>query len=413
MKFIDLFAGAGGLSEGFTRAGFSAIAHVESDKAACFTLKTRQAYHWLKNNDSLNVYKYYLINKITRYELYQTIPEKEYNSVIHASISKNTLNNIFSKIDNLLNSEKLDVIIGGPPCQAYSLIGRARKNVLYDDRNELYIYYAAFLKRYKPKYFVFENVVGLLSAKDINGILYFDKMKKLFAQLGYEVSYKILSAYDYGVLQNRKRVIVIGKYGLKSIISFPDKKEHYLNIKVWDLFSDLPNIQAGEGSVKTQIKTKKDNCFLQDIGIKDDLPITWHQARPNSQQDLTIYHHVVDLWNKSKTRLKYADLPSILQTHKSKKSFNDRFKIVAGDLPFSHTIMAHLSKDGHYYIHPDIKQNRSITPREAARIQSFPDNYYFESTTERPSRSSVFKQIGNAVPVLFAESIATHLLRYF
>ena len=105
----------------------------------------------------------------------------------------------------------------------------------------------------------------------------------------------------------------------------------------------------------------------------------------------------------------YNDLPSKLKTHKNRVSFFDRFKIVAGNLPFSQTVAAHISKDGHYYIHPDIKQNRSITVREAARLQSFPDDFYFEGVKEGKNRTAAFKQIGNAVPPLMAQAIAIKL----
>ncbi|MFH4180394.1 DNA cytosine methyltransferase, partial [Acinetobacter baumannii] len=116
------------------------------------------------------------------------------DSVINEFIGPDTLKTIFKKVDSQLNTSKLDLIIGGPPCQAYSLIGRARGNMDDDPRNHLYKYYAEFLKRYKPKYFVFENVLGLLTAKDPNGEFYFDKMKSLFIEIGYSIEYRVLSA---------------------------------------------------------------------------------------------------------------------------------------------------------------------------------------------------------------------------
>ncbi|WP_310382748.1 DNA cytosine methyltransferase [Acinetobacter baylyi] len=117
LKFIDLFAGAGGLSEGFIRAGFEPIAHVEADASACFTLKTRQAFHWLNKNNKSNIYTDYLNNNITRDELYKAVPQNEINSVINKFIDKETLPEIFQELDNILNNEKIDLIIGGPPCQ--------------------------------------------------------------------------------------------------------------------------------------------------------------------------------------------------------------------------------------------------------------------------------------------------------
>ena len=139
------------------------------------------------------------------------------------------------------------------------------------------------------------------------------------------------------------------------------------------------------------------------------MPVTWHQARPHALRDLEIYRIAVRMWNGRRQRLKYGALPSRLKTHRNGASFTDRFKVVAGDLPFAHTVVAHICKDGHYYIHPDIEQNRSITPREAARLQTFPDDYYFEGMNGRPSRTHAFRQIGNAVPVLLARGIAARL----
>lgn len=410
-KFLDLFAGAGGLSEGFIRAGFTPVAHIEADAAACFTLRTRQAYHWLKENKRLFIYKDYLNNKISRDKFYASIPEQEINSVINAFIDKNSLPNIFKKIDSIKDGD-IDLIIGGPPCQAYSIIGRAQKNMQEDPRNNLYIYYAEFLKKYSPKYFVFENVIGLLTAKNSNSELYFDKMKQLFESIGYDLEYSILSAEEYGVLQNRKRIILVGKKDHSSDNSFyPFPIKSKINANVYDLLKDLPSIKAGEGS-PYPIKTSCDySNWLIEANIKSDLPVTWHQARPNTVQDLEIYKLVVSAWDKDKKRLKYNEIPEKLRSHKGMSSFLDRFKVVAGDLPISHTIVAHISKDGHHYIHPDISQNRSLTPREAARIQTFPDDYYFESASGKPSRTSAFKQIGNAVPVLLAQKIAEQLLR--
>ena len=125
-KFLDLFAGAGGLSEGFIRAGFTPIAHVESDKAACFTLQTRLARHWLKFQGQDNHYTDYLRGKISRDKLYELIPPSQLNSVINTEIRDTSLTQIFQQIDAHLGRNKLDLIIGGPPCQAYSVIAEVR-----------------------------------------------------------------------------------------------------------------------------------------------------------------------------------------------------------------------------------------------------------------------------------------------
>lgn len=412
LNFLDLFAGCGGLSEGFIRVGFQPVAHVEMDEAACFSLKTRMCYHWLKNNKKIDIYTKYLNQEISRDELYKSVPEGIINSVINKEISKESMQEIFQKIDEQLADEPLSLIIGGPPCQAYSLVGRSRdKHKMKDDkRNYLYSYYAEFLERYKPTYFIFENVTGLLSAKDKNGNKYFDSMLKLFKDIGYTCEYKVFNASEYGVPQARKRVIIKGSRIKTKNIDFKLEK-NMSDIAINDLFADLPKLKAGEESNEYH---KNNNLLkLKKLKIKNNyksIPLTFHTARPANTQDLTIYKKVVEKWNKEKARLNYNDLPESLQSHKNKNSFTDRFKVVIGESTSSHTVVAHVSKDGHYYIHPDINQNRSLTPREVARLQTFPDDYYFESVSEISGRTAAYKQIGNAVPVLFAEKIAEYVM---
>lgn len=412
IKFIDLFAGAGGLSEGFIRQGFEPVAHVEMDKAACNTLLTRIAYHFFKQTGKIEVYIDYLKNRITRTELYNYLPSNLKDSVINLAIGKENNEQIFDRIDKLKGTESIDLIIGGPPCQAYSLIGRAsdKKKMKEDERNFLYVQYGEFLKRYQPKYFVFENVMGLLSAKTVEGERYLDRLISLYRELGYETEYKVLHASDFGVLQKRKRVILIGKKG-KETGFYPDFVPHKSNSIVEEVFRGLPKLSAGEGNLlATNYTNIEKTGYLFDKKIRNGFDFTTlHIARPHNEQDLEIYRIAVEKWNTKKERLDYNDLPDRLKSHKNRHSFIDRFKVVVSNLPTTYTVVAHIAKDGHYYIHPDIKQNRSITPREAARLQSFPDDFYFEGQTEKPSRTSAFKQIGNAVPVLLGEEIAIEI----
>ena len=185
-------------------------------------------------------------------------------------------------------------------------------------------------------------------------------------------------------------------------------------ITVEEVLADLPAIHAGEGTYGLTKTKEYHGKYLYESMIKsfDHEPVTLHVARPHTEQDLSIYRIAVETWNKNQERIRYTDLPIELRTHKNTTAFLDRFKVVARDLPFSQTVVAHISRDGHYYIHPDLKQNRSLTPREAARLQTFPDNYYFESI-KKQGRTAAFRQIGNAVPVRLAFSIASALKELF
>lgn len=400
-NYIDLFAGAGGLSEGFIRAGFNPIAHVEMNKDACDTIRTRTAYHWLKENRRTRVYKQYLKSEIKDKEkLWKSVPQHLINSVINKEISESTLSDIFTNIDKELNGRKVDLIIGGPPCQAYSIVGRARKDMESDPRNHLYKHYVRFLENYKPKMFVFENVPGILSAK--NGE-YLSKIFEAVRSAGYEVAIppkNHLNAKDFGVLQDRKRVIIIG-WKKELNLQYPSFESTENNFQILkDLFSDLKPLKNGQGTLHAVEYAKPTTDYLRQAKIRNGLEfVTQHIVRPNNDNDLEIYQIAIEQWNNGK-RLNYAELPKRLIKHSNTESFVNRFQVVNGK-GVSHTVVAHIAMDGHYYIHPDKKQNRSISVREAARIQSFPDDYFFEG-----SRTAAFKQIGNAVPPLMAQKIA-------
>lgn len=417
LTYIDLFAGAGGLSEGFHEEGFEAIAHVEMSAHACNTIRTRTAYHYLKEKGDLEPYYQYIkaaeTNSATAQEdFYNKIPENLLNKTINKAISEDTIQEIFDDIDFLLADREVDVIVGGPPCQAYSTVGRARdKNrMVGDKRNYLFKYYAEFLKRYAPKYFVFENVQGLLSAGKGQ---YYKEMQALFEseEVGYKIQKKLLHANDYGVLQNRKRIIIIGKR-IKDLE--PGQSFDFPNLPVvennWgvlnDLFSDLPVLNPGEGVILSKYK-KKATDYLKESKIRTIEPfLLQHICRPHNPRDLEIYKIAINRWLDKGERLKYNEVPAELATHANKKSFLDRFKVV-NHKGNSHTVVAHIAKDGHYYIYPSKKQIRSISIREAARLQSFPDNYYFEG-----GRSAAFRQIGNAVPPLMAKTIANTIKKF-
>jgi len=398
IRYIDLFAGAGGLSEGFYKQGFKPVAHVEYDKAACFTLKTRIAYYYLKASDKEETYYSYLSGKLPRKELYNAIPKELLDTVINAEIGKNNPE-IFNQIDSILGTEKADIIIGGPPCQAYSVVGRAPlKHKKDDKRTKLYIHYGRFLKRYQPKIFVFENVPGLLTSADGQ---YFKNLKKYYKRLGYELDAKLLNAYDYGVVQNRKRVIIIG-WQKNLELSYPDIQPEKIKFFRDKIFEDLPKVKPGETN-RVQDYIKMANNYLKQNAIRNGHDfVTQHITRPHNSKDIEIYKLAINELENG-TRLKNNLIPEKLRTQKNIKDFLDRFKVVDKE---PHTMIAHIAKDGHHFIHPDKNQLRSISVREAARIQSFPDNYYFEGIKENQPRTAAFRQIGNAVPPLMAEKIA-------
>ena len=407
--FIDLFAGAGGLSEGFTRAGFMPVAHVEMNPHACETLLTRSCFYYLSETiEDADLYKRYLNGEVSKESFRSLIPESVKSSVICETMSPDSLPGIFRRIDaqmKLDHVRKIDVVIGGPPCQAYSIAGRSRKDMSDDPRNNLYLLYLEFLKRYRPKLFVFENVQGITTAA--NGF-YFEDMKKRSRDCGYSLEARLLNAEDYGVLQKRKRMILIGvRNDVLKNRDFPFPRPIFVNddFVVNDLLSDLPRLNPGQ-SANRYLTPPTDYLLKTGIRKPDDV-LTWHIARPLNAHDAVIYNMAIQHWNENHRVLSYDQYPDGLKTHANQIDFLDRFKVVPGNESACQTMVAHIAKDGHYYIHPDINQCRSITVREAARIQSFPDDFFFEGP-----RTSAFTQIGNAVPPLLAYQVALFVNKY-
>ena len=385
--FIDLFAGCGGLSEGFYKEGFKSLTHVEIDKHACKTLRTRMSHYGYPENEI---------------------------SVIEEDIKSE---NIIELIENETKSKEVDLVIGGPPCQSFSTLGRAKDgNGMSDDpRNYLFESYEKVLDHFKPKLFVFENVTGLLTAKLGKGKT-IDLILKRLGQnynLIKDPNEMVLNSVEYGVPQIRKRVILIG---VRKDINMKPKevynniiKTHYVPgandtekkgklkfVSVKEAIGDLPEIKPGEGLKLTTHKIENWNPFLKRIRDKKANSIQDHVSRTHNETDRLRYKEM------SKNKWTFKELlekkPSL--NHIKQRVFNNSYVVQFWDKP-SRTIIAHLYKDGNQFIHPDHKQERTLTPREAARLQSFPDNFVFEG-----SRTQQYKQIGNAVPPLMAEAIA-------
>ena len=405
INIIDLFSGAGGLTEGFRNQQYKILGHVEKEKAACETLKLREVYYYLKKKNKLGLYNDFLNSKSSIEDLLKHVPQEKLNKILNFEISQENIHSIFSFFDDL--GENVDGIIGGPPCQAYSTIGRARNasKKSSDERIYLYKFYIHFLNKYQPKFFIFENVKGLLSFRDADDEFLLPRMKKEFEEAGYSLGYEVLNTKNYGVPQSRERLIIFGVMNEKKELIqefFKNLKKYEENeVDVKTAFQGLPSLKAGEVN---NSYTNLSNDYVEQNFLQDSkTPLTQNIARPNNSNDLAIYKIVAEA-KKNGKNIKYSELDSELKTHKHTDKFLDRFKALSWNSP-SHTVVAHISKDGHHYIHPDTKQNRSITVREAARLQGFPDNYYFLD-----SRTSAFTQIGNAVPPIFSKKMADAIL---
>lgn len=405
---LDLFSGAGGLTEGFSIDSFRFIAHVEMNPNAARTLETRLGYHLLRGTKFEPIYQSYVNNKISREEYIAKVRNMNLfdDNLFVQQISDATIQDLFAQIETTqrrIGLSKVDVLIGGPPCQAYSCAGRARDpyRMINDPRNDLYLHYIAFLKRYQPDLFVFENVPGIRSAK--NGHVYKDLVRQV-VQLGYSMDRRVLNAADFGVVQDRKRLIIMG-WKDEHDFQYPDFPKTPSTATVGDLLGDLPPLKPGEGTNLPQEYCTPTTSYLRESKIRSENDILRnHHARGHNERDREIYRRAIRELEAGK-RLRYNELPAELITHKNVTSYLDRFKVV-DPARRSHSVVAHISKDGHYYIHPDINQARSLTVREVARIQSFPDNYLFEG-----ARREQFKQVGNAVPPMMATGIAEQVHR--
>lgn len=392
-KFIDLFAGCGGLEDGFMQTGdYECISSVEWLKPQVDTLR-----HRLKNK-------------------YNILDADE--SVLHFDIQReDELFNGWSNDENfgsslgldyyVKKSNGVDLIIGGPPCQAYSIAGRVRdENGMRNDyRNYLFEHYLSVVKRYKPKVFVFENVPGILSAKP-NDKKIIEIIEEEFKKSGYVISnkiqkYGVVDASKYGVPQRRKRVILLGvRKDLDSLDSIYDKIDDFYNVilpkyqqkevTVGEVLDDLPKISP----IWDEEKRTNKKAYTYQEGIN------WHIPRYHNLRDMDIYKMLAeDIETGEKKYTNAAAITKIYEQKVGSKSPIHRYHVLRKDEP-STTIIAHLYKDGNRFIHYDSSQARSITPREAARLQSFDDDFNFIG-----SQGSVYQMIGNAVPPKLALAI--------
>lgn len=403
IKTIDLFAGCGGLSEGFEQSGlYEMIAAVEWDKAPVECLRNRMKTKWgMKDADE----------RVMRFDMQRTQELLEGWSDDEYGDSKG--------LDYFIDQSggHVDLIIGGPPCQAYSIAGRIRdENGMRDDyRNYLFESYLEVVKRYRPKAFVFENVPGILSAKPGDGDKYVvDLIRKSFLDENYAILPNLKDAVidmsEYGIPQKRKRVIILGLnrdiYGdnaediLKAFYSEVLPKYKVQKKKtVMDAIGDLPKLYPlPNGEIVRKNGKRYSHTFAKDTKIKNHLP------RFHSERDIKTFRMLCEDIEKNENKYISTDSLKELYTKLTGKESNiHKFYVLRRDEP-SNLIPAHLYKDGLRHIHPDSKQARSITVREAARLQTFPDDFEFISNSNLD-----YKMIGNAVPPVFARIIGDAL----
>lgn len=403
--FIDLFAGCGGLSEGFLQTGrFNALAHVEWEKPMVDTLRNRLISKWKETED--DAFKKVVLFDIQKteeliYGLWSDESNQKYGAYNSDVVKTIGLKGIIGK-------RHVDMIIGGPPCQAYSIHGRATdKNSMQNDyRNYLFESFCKVVDAFRPELFVFENVGGLLSAKP-GGIPVRKRIYDAFTNIDYqirtpeEMPSALYDAVNFNVPQHRPRVIILGirrdsNLSLDDLYTALDKEKNLkVKLTVRDAISELPPLYP-------LTKQVKEGRYLRSHELNSNTKITQHEARNHGPRERGIFKEWVE---NNMNHISHQAMIDYYYAKTGHKTLYQKYKSLEWDKP-SHTVVAHLSKDGYMFIHPDPEQQRSITIREAACLMSFPIDYLFLGSTPYN-----YKMIGNAVPVNFAKAIATALYK--
>lgn len=482
---IDLFAGPGGLNEGFSRvvdakgrAAFTTLTSVEMEQTAHQTLELRALFRRL-DGAGKTAYRDYTMGLITREQLFEKAGaagiEAKHEAMM-ATLGKSPA--VDAEIENRIGAALRKagsgpwVLIGGPPCQAYSLMGRARRanepeKFAKDKKHTLYREYLRIVQKFAPAAFLMENVPGLLSAT-LKGQRTFELIVKDFDDAGYDLhalggspddllpdpTNYVLNAEEYGVPQARSRVFILGVRkgsGLKPGILTKANGGKSAHASVSSAIGDLPRIRSRlskeqDSGPAWQTAIRAINGYalkgIDDdlaVGIRtraaqlrSDLPLgrphierendpqlhrSWyqdfelpvvlnHNSRGHMTSDLLRYFFWAEYARAFKKSPKLADAPFYLRPNHGNVQgsaedapFADRFRVQISDRP-STTVTSHISKDGHYYIHPDSLQCRSLSVREAARLQTFPDSYFFEGNV-----TAQYGQVGNAVPPYLAKQL--------
>ncbi len=458
IPIVDIFAGPGGLGEGFSRVqdgkAFKIVISIEKDPHAIQTLRLRAFYRALiKSGKKLPKVYFDLISAKNEKEKNLAIKglaefdewRKAQGEAVHLELGKDN-----KLIHSLIKQRLIDVrdwvLIGGPPCQAYSLVGRSRmknhKGFKKDHRHHLYKEYLSIIKKFKPSVFVMENVKGINTAR-VGGKLILPKILKdlqgsgrnaykLYSIASTEKDSYLVKSEHYGIPQTRHRVIIIGlRCDIEKPLSLLNTSEE---VSVHEAIGDLPKLTGLDSSLprKSYGLSKCGAPFIHDVSNpRIYLPtklrqfitpsntnlvncVLNHEARSHMKEDLDRYKW----WSITAKEIGRSPnlndkIPKgIIPLHKNISkdcvvTFADRFKVQIGNRP-SGTITSHISKDGHYYIHYDPNQARSFSVREAARIQTFPDDYFFMG-----NRTQQYHQVGNAVPPYLAYQIAELIIDNF
>lgn len=399
IKFIDLFAGCGGLFDGFMQSGmYEPVASVEWEKAPVEVLKNRLKTKWNIENPDKEIIRFDIQREE---ELFNGFDDPEYGKHIG--------------LDSLVDEKKgIDIVIGGPPCQAYSVAGRNAGRMKGDYRNYLFEHYISVINRYQPKLFVFENVPGMLSAMP-DGTPITDLIRRDLSETGYEIinnikDFALIDMSQYGIPQTRKRVILIGvrKDGFENPQEvLRDFYENYLypfkTDKVKTVKDAIGDLQSWH-----PVKPYKENGKNIAYESEGDSDLSWQIPRYQNERDINVFKTLAEDIESGENKYQSTDnLIKLYEQTTGKKTSVHKYHVLRKDEP-STTILAHLHKDGFRFIHYDSKQARTITVREAARIQTFADDFEFPC-----SMGAAYKMIGNAVPSEFARTLSVAIQEFY
>ncbi len=384
--FIDLFSGCGGFSAGLEQAGMNCLAGIDHNEHAIHTFKANHSEGTVA-----------LVKDMTVFQP--------------------------AELELLIGRSNVDVIVGGPPCQGFSSArqysgSNSGQRLVDDPRRDLYKYFLKFVNHFRPKVFVMENVLGIKKMQ--NGI-YFTAIQNEARKIGYRVAPIEVNTWEYGVPQKRIRQLFIGTLTELPIFvpSQLIKKTHSLTpnedglspiVTLGEAIEDLPILKAGDERIiqdydldlRKSYLQKYTGDFLKNVlNVHNASKLTWHVARPHSARDLRDFERLLEgeTCSRALARGVQMEFPYDRNSFKDRYTRQDRGSLCS-------TIVAHLKSDGLMFIHPT--QVRSLTPREAARVQTFPDTFNFSG-----SRSHVFTQIGNAVPPLVGRKVGLGILDYF